>query len=177
MPAPEIPTASDIMTRAVVALRPDTRTLDAMRVFVEHKISGAPVVDDDHRLLGILSEYDCLRVLTAGQFSDESLEEDEPVSAIMSTDVVSIPPDLDLFSIAHRFMQRPVRRLPVVEDGKVVGMVARRDVLTGVERMRRQMRQPPAVKESKPPALYLSASDPEGELIRSRLESREPAEP
>lgn len=170
---PEIPKAKDIMTREVIALRPETRTLDAMRVFVEHRISGAPVVDDNRHLIGIVSEYDCLRVLTAGQFSDESQEEDEPVRAIMTENVVWIPPDLDLFSIAHKFMERPVRRLPVVDAGRVVGMVSRRDVLAGVERMRKQMRKPPGARGKKPPALYLSASDPDGDRINSRLEGRD----
>lgn len=168
----EIPKAADIMTRDVVALRPQMRTLDAMRIFVEERISGAPVVDESRRLVGIVSVYDCLRVLTAGQFSDESQEENEPVEAIMTRDVVSIGPGLDLFSIAHKFLERPVRRLPVVDEGRVVGMVSRRDVLAGVERMRQQMRKPPGAAEKKPPALYLSASDPEGDEINSRLSGR-----
>lgn len=172
----EIPKASEIMTREVVALHPETRTLDAMRVFVGHRISGAPVVDERWRLVGIVSEYDCLRVLTAGQFDDESQEEDEPVSAIMTREVVSIPPDLDLFSIAHKFLVRRVRRLPVVSDGRVVGMVSRRDVLAGIEKIRRQMREPPGAEETKPPALYLSASDPDGDRIRSRLDDRDDSE-
>lgn len=167
MPDSNIPKAADIMTRKLVALRPDMSVLRAMRTLVENRISGAPVIDAHGELVGILSEYDCLRVLTSGQFSQDSYEEDERVGAIMTTDVLTIPPDLDLFSIAHRFLERRVRRLPVVEEGKVVGLVSRRDVLAGVDALRSQLRERP---EDRPKGLYLSAADPAGDEIKKLLE-------
>lgn len=167
MPDSHIPKAADIMTRKLITLRPDMSVISAMRQLVEHRISGAPVLDAEGSLVGILSEYDCLRVLTSGQFSQDAHEEDEPVGAIMTTDVLTIPPDLDLFSIAHRFLQRKVRRLPVVSEGRVLGLVSRRDVLAGVDDLRARLRKQPA---DRPKGLYLSASDPSGDEIRKRLD-------
>jgi len=168
MNEPFIPKAADIMTRNVLTLRPDISVIRAMRELVEKRISGAPVLNSKNELCGIVSEYDCLRVLTSGQFSSNSHDEDARVAEIMTTDVETISPELDLFGIAHRFLERPIRRLPVVENGKLVGLVSRRDVLRGVETMRASLRKPPQT-ESKPRGLYLSASDPHGDEISSRL--------
>jgi len=163
----QIPRATDIMTRKVIALRPDMSLIDAMRALVEHRISGAPVLDAEGLLVGILTEYDCLRVLASGQFSQDGHEEDQRVGATMTTEPLTIPPDLDLFSIAHRFLERRVRRLPVVEGRKVIGLVSRRDVLAGMDLLSGRLNREPG---SRPKGLYLSAADPGGDEIRKILD-------
>ena len=62
---PDVPTARDIMTRRLVTLRPAMRTVEAAGILLEHNISGAPVVDEQGNLLGLLSEYDCLQAIAA----------------------------------------------------------------------------------------------------------------
>ena len=170
MPDSDIPKAAHIMTDELVALSPDMSVIRAMRVLVTNRISGAPVLDADRRLVGIVSEFDCLRVLTSGQFSQDAYEEDERVGAIMTTEVATVSPDLDLFSIAHRFLERRVRRLPVVDGDRVVGIVSRRDVLAGVDRLRAALRQAPVERSDQPKGLYLSAADPAGDEIKKRLD-------
>lgn len=170
MPDPNIPKARDVMTRELVHLSPDMSVIRATRLLVAHQSSGAPVLDVDGRLVGILTEYDCLRVLASGQFSQDAHEEDERVGAIMSTDVLSVPVDLDLFSIAHRFLERPLRRLPVLDGERVAGMVCRRDVLAGIDRLRARLREQPEEDEEQPKGLYLSAADPSGDEIKKRLD-------
>lgn len=157
MPDRFIPKAEDVMTRRLVTLRPDMSVLSAMRTLVEHQVSGAPVLDGDNSLCGIVSELDCMRILVAGQFSQDSYEEEARVADIMTREVLTIAPDLDLFGVAQRFLKNRVRRLPVVREGRLLGMVSRRDVLAGVEKMRHAMRQQP--KEPKAKGLYLSAND------------------
>ncbi len=168
MQKPEIPTAAHVMTRDVVTLRPDTSLICAMRTLVEHRISGAPVIDEEGRLRGILTEYDCLRVLTSGQFSQDNYDERARVASVMTTAVEAVPPELDLFSLAHKFLERRIRRLPVVAGDRLVGLVSRRDVLRGFEMMRATLRRIP--EGARPKGLYLSASDPDGDEISSRLE-------
>jgi CBS domain-containing protein len=163
-----IPTAADVMTRRLVTLRPDISVLRAMRTLLEKRVSGAPVLDADGQLCGIVSELDCMRILTSGQFSQESHDECARVKDVMTADVLTIAPEVDLFGIAQRFLAQNIRRLPVVERGRLVGMVSRRDVLTGVETMRLAARQQPAAKRVT--GLYLSASDSTADELDSLLE-------
>jgi len=163
-----IPTAADLMARRLVTLRPDVSVLRAMRTLLENRVSGAPVLDTDGRLCGIVSELDCMRILTSGQFSQDSHDEDARVKDVMTSEVQTIGPEVDLFGIAQRFLSQRIRRLPVVEHGRLVGIVSRRDVLVGVEKMRAARRQQPATK--KVTGLYLSASDNSTDELDSRLE-------
>ncbi len=127
-------TAADIMTRSVVTLSPDTDIYGAMQVLLKKKISGAPVVDREGRLVGMLSEKDCLRVL-AGEALD-GLPEGK-VSDYMTRSVESITPTTSIYDIVHGFLQVHFRRLPVVDQtGRVVGQISRRDVLVAIESIR-----------------------------------------
>lgn len=126
-----LPTAAEIMAREVVTLSPDTPIHTAMRTLLSRKISGAPVVDDDGHLVGILSEKDCLRVLTAEAF--DGLPEGH-VADYMTAEPSTIAPSTDLLDIASRFLASAFRRLPVVDaGGALVGQVSRRDVLAAID--------------------------------------------
>jgi len=163
-----IPTAADIMARRLVTLEPDVSILRAMRTLLENRVSGAPVLDSDGRLCGIVSELDCMRILTSGQFSQDSHDEDACVKDVMTSEVQTIGPELDLFGIAQRFLSKSIRRLPVLEHGRLVGIVSRRDVLLGVEKMSAAARRQPAAKRVT--GLYLSASDSTTDELDSLLE-------
>ena len=84
-----IPTARDVMTSRVVTLRSEMRVIDAMRDLIRHKISGAPVLDDDGNVVGLVSEFDCLRVVASGLYTafDEGrdLTENDLANAIQET--------------------------------------------------------------------------------------------
>lgn len=126
MRPPAVPTARDLMTSSVVRLRPDMPVLDAVTILHDRGFSGAPVVDEDQRLVGILSELDTLRVLAAAAFHDRP---DGVVADRMSTDVVTVGPEDDVFALVTLIDERGLKRLPVVEDGRVIGLVTRRDVM------------------------------------------------
>lgn len=148
------------MSRQVITLTPQMSLIEAIRVMLGKRIAGAPVVDAEGRLVGILSEFDCLRVLAPGEYSSEDYEEEAAVERLMTREVETIPPSLDIYSIAHRFIDHNVRRLPVIENDRVVGVVSRRDVLKGIERMRAERINPPPDKLVRSqPGLYLSATD------------------
>ena len=134
-------TARDIMTTSLLSLDPATSLLEAMQLLTRRGISGAPVIDTDGRLIGILSEADCLRAISSGEFYSESHYEESSVHQYMTKVAFTIPPELGIYRIAQIFLERGVRRLPVVEDDRLLGQVSRRDVLRGIERMR-EVRQP-----------------------------------
>ena len=119
-------TARDCMTREVNSVRPDDDVLSAVRVLVENRISGAPVIDNIGNLLGIITEKDCMAIaLSAGYHGERGGK----VSDFMSTEVVTVDADTPVIEIAEHFATRHFRRLPVLESGRVVGIVSRRDVL------------------------------------------------
>ena len=142
MDHPNVPTARAIMTRRLVTLQPDMALVDAARVLLRKGISGAPVVDGQGRLLGLLSEFDCLRAVASADYEMDGHDQIETVEQVMSTDPRTIHPDMELFAIAHAFVETHMRRFPVVEDGKLVGQVSRRDALKAAVELRQKMGRP-----------------------------------
>ena len=124
-----IPVASDIMVRELVTLSEDTPILEAMDVLLKHNISGAPVLDPNGALVGMCSEYDCLRVLAAGQFYSDDHSQEGVVRDYMTKSFRTANASDDIYAIAQGFLQKKVRRLPILQDGALVGQISRRDVL------------------------------------------------
>ena len=122
-------TARDFMVTRLVTLRPEMDVIEAVQRLLKNRISGAPVVDADGTYLGIFSEKCSLQILLDAAY--EQLPSNQ-VRVFMDTDAQTIDPDTHLLSIAQVFLLTPYRRLPVLEDGKLVGQVSRRDVLNAV---------------------------------------------
>ncbi len=125
-----LPLVRDHMDRHVPTLRPETDILDAVGFLLEKRITGAPVVDRAGRLVGILSEKDCLRLVAAG------VEGNLPhgnVENFMSPNPETIPPQMDVYFAAGIFLKRTFRRLLVVDDGKLVGAITRFDILRVIQ--------------------------------------------
>jgi CBS domain-containing protein len=109
-----------------ITIRPKTEVMSVARMLVENNISGAIVVDGDRRVVGILTERDFIEVaLNAGYFDERG----GSVAEFMTQDVETVGPDDSLVDVAARFVSSPFRRYPVVEDGRLIGIIARRDVL------------------------------------------------
>lgn len=126
-------TAADIMTRKLIILSPKTDIYEAIHILVKKGISGAPVVDEDGKLMGMLSEYDCLKVMTSGAF--EGLPEGK-VADYMTCPVTTIKPEASIFDVVTTFIRNPIRRLPVMDGkGQLLGQISRRDVLVAIESM------------------------------------------
>ena len=124
----------DCMSATVIHFTPDMAVLDAIHSLVENRISGAPVMDDQGNLVGVLSERDCIQVtLQASYYGDSA----GAVGEYMSGDVETVDADASLMSVAQRFVQHPYRRYPVMSDNRVVGIVSRRDVLRTMLSMHR----------------------------------------
>lgn len=121
-----IPVVRDVMATKLVTLQGDQDVHEAIAVLVKHHISGAPVVDAAGQLIGILSEKDCLRVFASGAYYQLS---GGRVGDYMSRQVTTVGPDDDVFKVAEIFLKNSYRRLPVLEAGRLVGQVSRRDIL------------------------------------------------
>lgn len=120
------PKITDYMARDLVTLTPDMEINRALHLLLNHKFSGAPVLDDDAQLVGVLSKKDCLRAaLNASYYQNWG----DSVASYMSTDVHTLDADLDIVAAAESFLQSNYRRFPVMQEGRLVGQISRADVL------------------------------------------------
>lgn len=126
----KLPLVRDHMDKIVHTLDPDTEILDAVRFLLEHHVTGAPVVDEENQLLGMLGEKDCMQLISEGVNGDIP---DGTVRNYMRTNIRTVAPDMDIYYIAGLFLQDTLRRFPVVEDGKLVGAITRFDLLRAME--------------------------------------------
>ncbi|HQZ01653.1 MAG TPA: CBS domain-containing protein [Thauera sp.] len=123
----------DYMVGDHLAFAPSTNLLKAVHKLLQHRLSGAPVVDENDRLVGYISEKDCLKAaLDASYFRCE----EGSVQDFMSRDIVSISTEASLIDAIQLFVSTSFRCLPVVEGSRLVGQISRRDILQGLEKLR-----------------------------------------
>ena len=138
--------AADVMVTKVVTVRPSDTVRDAAKVLLAKRISGAPVVDEDGRLLGVISEADLIRRVEIGtephraswlelltgnaNLAAEYLKaRARKVEDVMTRRVITATPDTPLNDVARLLEKRRIKRLPIIDDGKVVGIVSRANLL------------------------------------------------
>lgn len=138
--------AEDVMTRTVVTVQSRTSVADAVRLMLEQRISGLPVVNDSGQLVGILTEGDLLRraetgterrrpawldlVRGRGRQADEYVRaHGRRVDEVMTPDVISVDEATPLDRVVELMEGKRVKRIPVVTDGRLVGVVSRVDLL------------------------------------------------
>ena len=138
--------AQDVMTSPVITVHPDTPVRHVARLMAENRISGVPVVDASGSLIGIVTDGDLYRRAELGTekrrsrwhrlFTPSDVEAAEYVEAhgqfardVMTTEVIAVTPETTLVQIAEQFEKRGIRRVPVLADGIVVGIVSRANLV------------------------------------------------
>jgi CBS domain-containing protein len=116
-------TAGAIMTTDLVTVRPDVSIEDAIEILLNQSISGLPVVDDDGRLVGVITEFALLAVTYDKRVKNHT------VSQHMTREVITVDVNDPISRIADLCIVHRVRRVPVMQDGRLIGVIARRDVL------------------------------------------------
>jgi len=129
-----------------VTLAPETPIRQAIDLLVAQKTSGVPVLDHGRRLIGYLTEKDCLRVLSTSAYGDAI--ETGTVRDYMSTVKLTLDPEMDLFSAIQAFLANNFPSLPVLEHGQLVGRVSRQDLLRGIQRVEQLIDQEKARAEA-----------------------------
>ena len=128
--------ASDIMTRDVITVRPDTPVRAAVALMAEHRITSMPVLDDDGNVIGIVSELDLLRDRMPHdprahlwQHSEERPDPAVTVLDVMTDTVICLSENADAADLAELLVDNNVRAVPIISGAELVGIVSRRDVL------------------------------------------------
>jgi len=128
-------TIKDVMATELITFTPDTLIGTAIQSFLNNKISGAPVVDNSGNLVGILSEKDCLGTLLESSYYNNP---SGYVKDYMSVKITSISLYDSLSEVAQKFLDLRFRRFPVLDNGKLVGQISRRDVLKAVSNLNKE---------------------------------------
>jgi predicted transcriptional regulator len=127
----------DYMTRNLITFSKQQSILEVMRILIRNKISGGPVVDDMSRLIGIISEADCIKHLSEGKYFNQPFF-DRKVEDSMTFEIDTIEADKTIFDAATLFHETNRRRLPVLERGRLVGQISRQDVVKAALLLRSQ---------------------------------------
>ena len=110
----------DVMTTNVITITMQQTKQQAARLLSHHRISGLPVVNEEQMVVGVVTEYDVIS------------KEGRTVGEIMTRGVISVTPDTDLDEVGHLLIHKNIKRLPVLDQGKLVGIVSRADLVKEV---------------------------------------------
>jgi len=125
----------DHMSTSLVTFRPEDSIDQVLEVLNKRKISGGPVIDEAGGLVGIISETDCLAEIIKGKYTN-TVRFPAKVSEYMSTDVITISPDMSLFDAAQKFLEHKIRRFPVLKDGQLVGQISLSDLIRAFPKLK-----------------------------------------
>lgn len=118
--------AKDIMNKNVIVTTEKTTIGQAMNMCIDNAISGLIVVDDRKNVVGVVTEKD---LLVAYNFLGNKGEE---IKDFVSREILSVSPDTSLVKISNLLVQRNIKRVPVLLDGNLVGVVSRRDIMKAI---------------------------------------------
>ncbi len=128
----KLPKVSEFMDSHVDAVTPEMDIMDVVSFLLEKRVTGAPVTDKDGKLVGIITESDCLKLLTHGSSTDYDVPKGT-ASDFMTSGVKTIDPDVDIYYAAGKFLSVPFRRFPVVRNGELIGAITRFDILRAIK--------------------------------------------
>jgi predicted transcriptional regulator len=148
----EYPSVTKFMATNLVTFSPETDIRVAIDTLIRRKISGAPVLNADKQMIGMLSEVDCLKLIVEGPYMDEP-NKIGTVANFMSTNVKTISPDKTILDAAYEFVHSGLKRLPVLENGRLVGQISRVDVLRAIQKIEPHIRHVPDSWKGRAPEL------------------------
>lgn len=130
-------TVSDYMTRDLITFTPDQSIESVMEAIIKHRISGGPVVNDKHELIGVISEGDCIKQISESRYYNMPMQ-DQTIEKHMAKNVETIDGNMNIFDAANKFLNAKRRRFPIVEDGKLVGQISQKDILKAAMELKGQ---------------------------------------
>ena len=127
----------DIMKRNLVVFSPNDSIFEVMKKFVKYKISGGPVLNKNGKIVGVISEADCMKEISDSRYFNMPIL-DKRVKNFMEKNVDTINSSTSIFDAASRFYNSSRRRFPVIENQKLVGQISRKDIVIAAINMQSQ---------------------------------------
>ncbi|MCT4563724.1 MAG: CBS domain-containing protein [Maledivibacter sp.] len=147
--------AKNVMNRNVVSIKPNDTLRDAVILMVKHSISGLPVIDEDKNIVGIISQSDVLRhgkrpfILETVDLLEILLYEQSPenyekelkialdlkIKDVMTKGIITVLESTPAGKIAHLMISNKINRVPVIRDGKLVGIIGREDIIKAIAKI------------------------------------------
>jgi CBS domain-containing protein len=118
------------MATELVCFAADDDIIHAMRILLDRHLSGAPVLDADGRMIGLLSQKDCLAIVYNTAYHQDWGGQ---VADYMSREVEHIDADSSILEVAEKFLHSSFRRFPVLRDGQLVGQISRHDIMRALD--------------------------------------------
>lgn len=125
------------MTRKLITFKPDDTIETVIASLIKNRISGAPVVNDNNELVGMISEGDCIKQISDSRYFNMPMG-DSRVKDKMSTEIETIDGYISVFDAANKFLESKRRRFPVLDNGKLVGQISQMDVLKAAMKLKGQ---------------------------------------
>lgn len=151
-----------LMTKEVISVNKNDSIKDVIKKLAEHDISGMPVVDDDKKVIGMISEKDILKALKTesrtlsmvfpsshalGMTFEESVDyralkeamkevQNAKIDKIMTKDVLTVDEDTTVAEVANIMINNNINRIPVVKNEKLIGIITRGDIINGISRFK-----------------------------------------
>lgn len=125
----------NFMLRKPVKVKADANLMEAVDLILQHRISGLCVVDDSDKLVGVLSEMDCLQAILSSTYNESGVGN---VGEYMTSDDLFVSPlNCDVLDVAQDMLKHRLRRMPVVANDKLVGQITCRQLLKAVKNFSR----------------------------------------
>ena len=118
----------DYMSTSLITFREHENIMDVAEKLTKHHISGGCVVDENNNLLGLISEGDCMKHISDSRYYNMPMD-DLTVAKRMTCNVETIDADMNVMDAAKLFIEKRLRRFPILENGKLVGQISQSDVL------------------------------------------------
>tara|TARA_Y100001935_G_C17299324_1_gene508150 strand:- start:1254 stop:1643 length:390 start_codon:yes stop_codon:yes gene_type:complete len=125
------------MKRNLVVFSPNDSIFEVMKKFVKYKISGGPVLNKNGKIVGVISEADCMKEISDSRYFNMPIL-DKRVKNFMEKNVDTINSSTSIFDAASRFYNSSRRRFPVIENQKLVGQISRKDIVIAAINMQSQ---------------------------------------
>lgn len=120
--------AKDVMSADVMTIREDTKMKDIIKLLVQHRITGLPVVSEDNRLLGMVTEKDILKILYERQPNVKTAGD------LMTSNIESFDANDNLMEVFKALVENNYRRVPILSEGKLAGIISRADIIRFISR-------------------------------------------
>lgn len=125
----------DYMVTNLITFKPSDSIEHVLDILTSKKISGGPVIDEDGKLVGMISEGDCLKEIIKGKYTNTP-KFHGTVSEHMTKEVLTLTPETSIFEAADKFLTLKIRRFPVMSYGNLIGQISISDIIKGVQNMK-----------------------------------------